>query len=54
MKRWIKRLFCFHLHWNADPFPPGYREWYQREWECVRCGKRVIKESNWLPLNYVK
>lgn len=53
IRNWLRRLFCFHLHWERDPFPPSDIAWHEHEWQCSACGKRKVREMNWLPVNYV-
>jgi len=48
----LKRLLCLHLQWERAISPSKPLLPYQKELECLDCGKRIVR-NNWeYPVNY--
>lgn len=49
----LKRFFCAHLNWIKVKIPDGYPSWYEIEWQCIKCGKRILRDENNPPIQYI-
>ena len=53
MKAFVRRLFCCHLNWHKAFLPLRWPAWWQTEWECDHCGKRIVRDNNNPPVQFV-
>jgi len=49
----VRRLFCLHLNWHEAVFPRRWPAWYQTEWECDMCGKRIVRDDDDPPIQFI-
>jgi len=61
LELWLRQSVCSHYwHCEARPIPVSHNqvELFRRRpnlttWWCEKCGKRIIKSREWIPLNYI-